>query len=126
MRTERFSIARRLQSFRFAARGIAFMLRTQHNAWIHLAVSAVVCAAGWQLHVRSDDWRWLAAAIALVWASESTNTAFEHLCDVVSPELHPSVEKAKDIAAGAVLICACGAAILGILTLWPYVAGPPG
>ncbi|MES2877822.1 MAG: diacylglycerol kinase family protein [Pseudomonadota bacterium] len=117
-----FSIGGRLQSFRFAALGLAFMFRTQHNAWIHLAITGAVVAAGWRLQVSAADWRWLVAAIVLVWFAETMNTAFEYVCDVVSPEFHGSVEKAKDIAAGAVLVCAVGAILLGGLTLWPYLA----
>lgn len=49
------------------------------------------------------------------------NTAFEYVCDVVSPEFHVSVARAKDIAAGAVLICAGGSALIGVLTFWPYI-----
>lgn len=56
-----------------------------------------------------------------VWAAEAINTAFELPCDVASPEFHPLVEAAKDIAAGAVLICAIGAAITGLLVLGPPV-----
>src|SRR5450830_691369 len=117
-----FSFAGRLQSFRFAALGLVFMFRTQHNAWIHLALTGAVVVAGWRLQVSAADWRWLVVALVLVWFAETLNTAFEYVCDVVSPEFHGAVEKAKDIAAGAVLICAVGAALLGGLTLWPYLA----
>jgi len=115
-----FSWAARLASFRHAVRGIAFTLRSQHNAWIHLAATLVVCVAGWLLHVSAADWRWLVIAIVLVWVGEAMNTAFEHLCDVVSPQFHVAVEQAKDVAAGTVLICAVGAVLIGVLTLWPY------
>jgi diacylglycerol kinase (ATP) len=54
-----------------------------------------------------------------VWTAEALNTAFELLCDVASPEFHPLVEKAKDVAAGAVLIAAIGAAAVGLLVLGP-------
>jgi diacylglycerol kinase (ATP) len=116
-----FSVADRLQSFRYAASGIVFMLRTQHNAWIHLTVTVVVCLTGWWLRLSGADWRWLTVAIVLVWVAETMNTAFEYLCDVVSPEFHVSVAKAKDIAAGAVMICSAGAVVLGLLTFWPYL-----
>src|SRR5258708_9909567 len=116
-----FSIADRLHSFRYAASGIVFMLRTQHNAWIHLTVTVVVCLTGWWLRLSGADWRWLTVAIVLVWVAETMNTAFEYLCDVVSPEFHVSVAKAKDIAAGAVMICSAGAVVLGLLTFWPYL-----
>jgi diacylglycerol kinase (ATP) len=119
----RFSWTARLRSFGYAANGIGLMLRTQHNAWIHLAMTIAVCTAGGLFRLTGSDWRWITVAIAIVWIAEAINTAFEHLCDVVSPDFHPSVEKAKDIAAGAVLICACGAAMLGLLTFWPYVFG---
>jgi diacylglycerol kinase (ATP) len=118
----RFSVVARLSSFRFAFAGFAFMLRTQHNAWVHLVATVAVVATGVALRVSLDDWRWLVTAIALVWGAEAVNTAFEHLCDVVSPELHGSVQRAKDIAAAAVLVSVIGAAVLGALTLWPYVA----
>ena len=96
------------------------MLKTQHNAWIHLAITSLVITLGLIKNIHVNDWRWLISAIALVWFAETINTAFEFICDVVSPELCHSVQKAKDIAAGAVLICAIGAAILGFLTFLPY------
>jgi diacylglycerol kinase (ATP) len=113
----------RVRSFRFALAGLWFMLKTQHNAWLHLAATIVVCGAGTILRIRNEDWRWLVIAIVMVWIAEALNTAFEHLCDVVSPEFHSSVKRSKDIAAGAVFICAFGAACLGLMVFWPYVAG---
>jgi diacylglycerol kinase (ATP) len=117
----RFSIAARLKSFAFAVEGFAFMLRTQHNAWVHLVATAVVVALGFALQVNADAWRWLITAMALVWVAEAMNTAFEHLCDVVSPQFSESVKRSKDIAAAAVLVCAMAATLLGAITLAPYV-----
>jgi diacylglycerol kinase (ATP) len=117
----RFSPAARLKSFAYAFAGFAFMLRTQHNAWLHLIASAAVVVAGFVFDVSANDWRWLIAAISLVWLAEAINTAFEHLCDVVSPEFHPSVKRAKDIAAAAVLVCAIAAALIGAITFASYV-----
>ena len=54
-----------------------------------------------------------------VWTAEALNTALELLADVASPEFHPLVEKAKDVAAGAVLISAIGSVIIGLLVLGP-------
>ncbi|HRI76716.1 MAG TPA: diacylglycerol kinase family protein [Alphaproteobacteria bacterium] len=119
--SEYFSLRRLLKSFSYAFAGIAFCLRTQRNAFVHLTAAITVIAGGVYFDVSPDDWRWLALCIALVWFAELVNTAFEHLCDVVSPEFSPSVKRSKDIAAGAVLICAAGAAVIGILTFLPYV-----
>lgn len=118
----RFSIATRLKSFGYAFQGFAFMLKTQHNAWLHLIATVAVVCTGFALQVSAEDWRWLIVAIALVWLAEAMNTAFEHLCDVVSPEFHPSVKRAKDIAASAVLFAAIAAALIGAITFWPYLA----
>jgi len=117
----RFSVIARLKSFAYAFAGFGFMLRTQHNAWLHLLATVAVVALGFALNVNPDDWRWLIAAIALVWIAETVNTAFEHLCDVVQPEFHVSVQRAKDIAASAVLVSVIAAVLLGATTFAPYV-----
>ncbi|HJW40582.1 MAG TPA: diacylglycerol kinase family protein [Rhizomicrobium sp.] len=116
-----FTVLGRLRSVRHAIDGLGVMLKTQHNAWLHLAATAIVVAAGVALRISAEDWRWLVVAIVLVWVSEAVNTAFEHLCDVVSPEFHAAVKLSKDIAAGAVLITAIGAAVLGAMIFLPYL-----
>ena len=67
------------------------------------------------------DWCWIVLAIISVWTAEALNTAFEFLTDVASPEFHPLAAKAKDVAAGAVLIAAMGSVVIGLLVLGPYV-----
>jgi diacylglycerol kinase (ATP) len=69
----------------------------QHNFRIQL-VAAIATVGRLLWRVSADDWRWLVLAIAIVLAAELVNTAFEHLCDVVQPELHASVKAAKDVA----------------------------
>lgn len=121
MASERFSVLARVRSFRYAIAGIACMLRTQQNAQVHLAITLAVCVAGLALGVDAGDWRWLAVAIAFVWIAETVNTAFEYLCDVVEPGLHEGVAKAKDIAAGAVLIAAVFAVVIGVSVFGRYL-----
>jgi len=116
-----FSLRSRLRSFAHALSGLGFMLRTQHNAWLHLAATLMVVVLASFLEIRLEDWRWLIVAIVMVWVAESFNTAVEYLCDVVSPGYSVSVKRAKDIAAGAVLVCAVGAVLVGTVTLWPYI-----
>lgn len=115
-----FSIRTRLQSFRFAFRGIRTMLASQHNAWIHAIATITVLALGGALQIGRGDWLAVTLAVIAVWTAEALNTALEALCDVASPEFHPLVERAKDVAAGAVLIAAVGAGVIGLL-----VFGPP-
>ena len=116
---ERFSVSARIRSFRFALRGIAATLTTQHNAWIHAAATTAAVVAGLVLGIDRTEWLAVVLAIMAVWTAEGLNTAFEALCNVASPEFHPLVARAKDVAAGAVLIAAIGAAVVGALVFGP-------
>lgn len=111
--------AGRLRSFGYAFRGVWTMLRSQRNAWIHALATAAVLAAGWALDVSANDWKWLVLALVSVWGAEALNTALELLADAAKPEFHPLVKQAKDVAAGAVLIAAIGAATIGALVFIP-------
>jgi len=97
------------------------MIRYQHNAWIHAVATVAVLLAGWFFRISSGDWCWIILAISIVWTAEALNTAFEFLADAASPEFHPLVRNAKDVAAGAVLITAVAAVIIGSIVFWPYV-----
>lgn len=116
-----FSFTGRVRSFKFAFAGIWTMLRSQHNAWIHAAATVAVVAAGFVFSVSPSEWCWLVLAVMSVWMAEALNTAFELLADVASPEFHHLVKSAKDVAAGAVLISAIGAVVIGVLVLGPHV-----
>ena len=67
------------------------------------------------------EWALLALAVAGVWTAELLNTAIEALTDLVSPAWHPLAGKAKDVAAGAVLLAALGALVVGALVFGPYL-----
>lgn len=91
------------------------MLRTEFNARVHAAMTILVVVAGFALGISRLEWLAITLAITAVWLAEGLNTAFESLCDVASPEFDSNVERAKDIAAGSVLITAIGAVIVGLL-----------
>src|SRR5882762_8824577 len=116
-----FQFTGRVRSFRHAVAGILRMIRCQHNAWIHAVATVVVITAAFLLRVSAADWCWIILAISIVWTAEALNTAFEFLADAASPEFHPLVRDAKDVAAGAVLISAVAAAIIGVIIFRPYI-----
>jgi len=97
------------------------MLRSQQNAWIHAAATIGVIAAGFFFRVSAGEWCWLVLALMAVWSAEALNTAFEFLADAASPDFHPLVKKAKDVAAGAVLLSAIGSGLIGLLVLGPHL-----
>lgn len=116
-----FSVASRVESFRCAFRGVWALLASQHNARIHLVATLAACGLGWLLGISRLEWCAIAVVIAVVWMAEAFNTAFELLCDVASPEFHPLVRRGKDVAAGAVLLAAAGAAVVGLLVFVPHL-----
>ena len=116
----------RIRSFRYAFHGIAIMLRSQQNAWIHATATIGVLIAGVVLGISRAEWCWIGLAIVAVWTAEALNTALEFLTDVASPEFHPIAGQAKDVAAGAVLIAAIGASLIGALVFGPHVLATLG
>ena len=111
----------RLRSFGHAFRGLAILLRTQHNARIHAAATVMVVAAGALFGISPAEWALIALAIVCVWVAEALNTAIEFLVNLASPEPHPLAGKAKDVAAGAVLVAAIGSVIVGALVFGPHL-----
>lgn len=120
-RPESFSLSARVKSVGYAVSGLEFVIRNEHNARIHIAVAMGVVTIGLIYKIDAADWLILVLAIISVWFAETINTAFEYLCDVVSPEKNESVKHAKDIAAGAVLITALGAVVIGVIVMLPYI-----
>src|SRR5438874_3047257 len=116
-----FQFTGRIRSFRHAIVGVLRMIRCQHNAWIHVAATVAVLAAGYFFHVSAADWCWIILAISIVWTAEALNTAFEFLADAASPNFHPLVRDAKDVAAGAVLITAIASVVIAVVIFWPHV-----
>lgn len=119
-----FTLLGRLRSLRYAALGIWFVLRSQHNAWLHavMTVAALALAATLHLTVRAftpGEWCDLVIAIAMVWVAETFNTGLEVLAAAVSPDRHPIVKIAKDVAAAAVLMSAIAAAVVGAILFLP-------
>ncbi|MBW2272906.1 MAG: diacylglycerol kinase family protein [Deltaproteobacteria bacterium] len=114
-----FDIEARVRSFGYAFAGIRALLRTQHNARIHGAASVVVVAAGFWLGLGVTEWCMVVLAMALVWSAEALNTALELLADALAPDHNPLVGRAKDMAAGGVLLAALGAAAVGVMVFLP-------
>jgi diacylglycerol kinase (ATP) len=119
--TRSLTFTGRLRSVRCAVHGIRVMMASQQNAWIHAVATVMVGGLGLTVGLSAGDWCWVVLAVVAVWTSEALNTAFEFLTDVASPAFHPLAGKAKDVAAGAVLISAIGAVLIGLLVFGPHI-----
>lgn len=109
----------RAKSFQYAFEGWWYVLRTQHNAWIHALITSVVVGIGLWLQLPGRDWAVLILTFMAVWMAEFMNTAIEAVVDMTMPEVHPLAKVAKDVAAAAVLVGALGAVLIGLLLLGP-------
>ena len=109
----------RIQAFRHAFRGWGHVLRTQHNAWIHSIAATIVFVLGLWLRLPPRDWAVLILTIAMVFSAEFVNTAIEAVVDLASPDKHPLAKIGKDVGAGAVLVAALAAVLIGLLILGP-------
>ncbi len=117
---EPFSWRARANSFVYAFRGVRWLFRREHNAWIHLGFTGAAGAAGWWWRINRVEWALVVFAIGSVLAAEAVNSAVETLADAVKPERHPLVGRAKDLAAAAVLLAAVGAVVVGLLVFGPH------
>jgi diacylglycerol kinase (ATP) len=109
----------RIAAFGHAFRGWLHVLKTQHNAWIHLVFASVVILAGLWLQLKPFDWAIIVLTIAMVFTAEFINTAIEAVVDLASPVHHPLAKVGKDVGAGAVLVSALAGIVIGLLILGP-------
>lgn len=117
----KFSILKRAKSFVHAWRGIGIFIKTTHNAWIHITILVAAILLGFYFHLTQHEWIMLIFAGGLVIAAEAFNTAIEIDMDLTSPQQHPYARDTKDVAAGAVLITALTALIIGVLIFGRYL-----
>jgi diacylglycerol kinase (ATP) len=112
---------KRLQSFGYAFRGVAILLRSQPNARIHLLAALIVVVLAYSLECSHTEWAILLLTIGTVFTAEAFNTALEFLTDLVSPEYHDLAGKTKDVAAAAVLFTAIIAIGVAIFIFLPKI-----
>ncbi|MGG3311489.1 diacylglycerol kinase family protein [Paenibacillus sp. FSL W8-0187] len=113
------------RAFGCAIRGILTAVQTERNMKIHIAAALIVFIAAALLQLDRMSWLFLLLAIALVFIAELVNTAVEAIIDLISPEEHVLARVAKDTAAGAALVAAVFAVVIGILVfyepLWEWI-----
>jgi undecaprenol kinase len=106
----------------FAMQGLLSAFRKEAHLRLHLFVALAVVAAGLYLHISYTDWCIVLTCIFMVMIIEIINSAMERLCDLIMPDIHPTVKYIKDIAAGAVLLTCIFATLAGVIVFYPYLA----
>lgn len=116
-----YDYKKQLHSFGYAWQGIRGCIGKEQNLSFHLITSLAVIIAGIGFNISRNEWIAVILCIGLVIAAELFNTAIERLVDFVSPQRHPIAGQVKDIAAGAVLVCALAAIAVGLIIFVPYL-----
>lgn len=110
---------KRIRSFGYALKGVKAVFGKEANMNIHLIMMALVVICGFLFSISVTEWMLCIICFGVVISLEMMNSAIENLVDLVSPEKNKLAGRAKDIAAGAVLVAAISAAIVGLIIFVP-------
>lgn len=110
-----------INSFKYAIQGILSSFKTERNMKIHIFIMILVIIAGFILKINKYEWIACILCFAIVISGELFNTAIETVVDMVMPYKNDKAKIAKDIAAGAVLTLAIGAAVIGVIIFVPKI-----
>lgn len=121
MNNQKFSLFKRLQSFKYAFNGIYILLKEEHNARIHVFASIIILFAGYFFNLSEYEWIAILFAIGFVISMEIVNSSIENIADFISPAKHESIKKIKDLGAASVLISAIIAASIGLIIFIPKI-----
>ncbi len=119
MKSQHFSISKRLKSFTYAFNGFKILFKEEHNARIHTAIGILVLILSVYFGLNINEWMAILFSIGLVFSAEIFNSAIENLCDFVSPQWNDKIKKVKDLSAAAVLLSAIIAVAIGIIIFIP-------
>jgi diacylglycerol kinase (ATP) len=121
MEHEKFSWRKRMNSFQFAVSGWRLLFKTEHNSWLHFGATIAVIISAFLFKVTANEAALLTVAIGTVWIAELFNTCIEKMMDFISKEHHPAIKLIKDVSAGAVLMAALTAVIIGCFVFIPKI-----
>jgi len=111
----------RLRSFKYAARGMFLLIKTEHSVMVQFVIAMMMTILGFMLEISSIEWMFQFLAIGLVLVAESVNTAIEKLADFIHPKFHKDIGFIKDISAAAPAFAALIAVIIGFIIYLPKI-----
>jgi diacylglycerol kinase len=120
-RSKKFSLSKRLASFRYAFNGLKILIKEEHNARIHLFIAFCVIIAGVAFHISTIEWIAVIFCIGWVFSMELLNSSIENTADLLSEEKNEKIKKIKDLSAGAVLVAAIASAVTGLIIFLPKI-----
>ena len=121
MNNERFSIKKRIKSFRYAFTGLHVLFREEHNSRIHAFAAICVVIAGFAFRISAYEWIAVTIVIGMVLCAEAINSSLERTADFVKAERDDRKRDIKDLGAAAGLLTAIAAAIVGLIIFLPKI-----
>jgi len=118
---QKFSIKKRLKSFKYAFAGLKALLLFEHNSRIHLVAAVLVILLGILLKISVAEWLFIVLVIGIVFTAELLNSAIEKLADLVSPDHNEQIKRIKDYCAAAVLVSSIAALLIGVIIFIPKI-----
>lgn len=88
-----------------------------------MLATVIVSTAGLVMQLNQVEWLFIVVAIGSVLVTECVNSAIEKMLDYLNPEIHPKAKIVKDLSAGAVLLCAIMAVVIGLIVFIPKIVG---
>src|SRR5215467_1876414 len=113
--------ARFIAGFGYAFSGLVYVLRTQLNMRVHLSIALLALLTGLILRISAIEFAIIFLTIIIVLVAEMFNTVLELCVNLASPQYHPLAKIAKDVSAGAVLLSAIFAVIIGLFIFVPHL-----
>lgn len=121
MKKEKFSVKKRIKSFKYASAGLKVLFRHEHNSWIHAVAAICVIVAGFLFRISYVEWIAALIVIGMVFAAEIFNSSLERIADFIQPEKDDRIRDIKDLGSAAVLVSAITAAAIGIMIFLPKI-----
>ena len=111
----------RIKGVGFALRGAFYLMRTERSIQIQLVIALLVIGAGWYYQISTTEWILQILAIGRVLGIEGLNTAIEKMSDYIQPQYDEKIGFIKDVSAGAVMLVAIAATVIGLIIYVPKV-----
>lgn len=121
MAHKKFSVFKRLQSFKFAFNGLKILFRDEHNARVHLFGAFLAIALGFCLDISDLEWLAIIVMIGFVLVLETLNSAFERVANFICLQQNQNIKEIKDLAAAGVLLAAITALMVGAIIFIPKI-----
>ncbi|WP_312301065.1 diacylglycerol kinase [Chryseobacterium sp.] len=109
------------KSFLNAFRGVFVMIKTERNFQIEVAAFFVNLFLIFYFNLSGADAALIILVSSAILSAEIFNTAIEKICDIIQPDFDPKIGFIKDISAGAVILLAIAAVIIGVIIYPKYI-----